>query len=272
MLKKILRSIFSKLVILNLIIILIISMIGLLSLNFYLDNYTLHNIEITVPDLRNFSIDEVTPLLENRKLRFNVIDSNYESSKAAYVILDQNPKPNTKVKENRRIYLTINAKNPPKVKLPNLLDQSHRIAIEQLKISGLKADSLIYRPHFARDAVIGVMYKGSLINDGEILIKGSSVNLIVGMGTSKEKVIVPNLSGLTALQADELLMANSLNLGKVFYDDTIVDTVSAQIYKQRPPDILGNGKKVKLNLGKVIDVWLTQEVEIDSTIKSIQIK
>ena len=78
MLKKILRSIFSKLVILNLIIILIISMIGLLSLNFYLDNYTLHNIEITVPDLRNFTVNEVKPLLENRKLRYNVIDSNYE--------------------------------------------------------------------------------------------------------------------------------------------------------------------------------------------------
>ena len=251
MLKKTLQSIFSKLVILNLIIILIVSMIGLLSLNFYLDNYTLHNIEITVPDLSDFTIDEVKPILENRKLRYNIIDSNYESSKAAFVILDQNPKPKTKVKENRRIYLTINAKNPPQVKLPHLLDQSHRIAIEQLKISGLKADSLIYRPHFARDAVIGVLYKGKEINEGEILNKGSSVNLIVGMGTSKEKVAVPYLKGLTVSQADELLMSNSLNLGRVFFDDNIKDTISAQIYKQRPPDTLGNGTKVKLNLGKV---------------------
>jgi beta-lactam-binding protein with PASTA domain len=265
MLKKTLKSVFNKLILLNLIIIMIIIMIGLLGLNFYLESYTLHNIEITVPDLRNFSINEVKPLLENRKLRYNIIDSNYESSKAAFVILDQKPKPNTKVKENRRIYLTINAKNPPQVKLPMLLDQSHRIAIEQLKISGLKADSLIYRPHFARDAVIGIMYKGSIIKEGEILNKGSSVNLIVGMGTSKEKVAVPNLSGLTVLMADELLMSNSLNLGRVFYDESIEDTISAQIYKQRPPDTMTNGKKLKLNLGRVIDVWLTQELKFDST-------
>lgn len=264
MLKKTIKAIFSKLVLLNIIIVLIISMIGLLSLNFYLDKYTLHNIEITVPDLSNFTIEEVKPLLENRKLRFNVIDSNYESTKAAFVILDQNPKPNTKVKENRRIYLTINAKNPPQVKLPNLLDQSHRIAIEQLKINGLKADSLIYKPHFARDAVIGIMYKGKMINEGEVLNKGSSVNLVVGMGTSKEKVAVPNLSGLTINQADELLMSNSLNLGRVFYDDTIEDTLTAQIFNQRPLDTLENGTKVKLNLGKVIDIWLTQKLEIDS--------
>ena len=45
----------------------------------------------------------------------------------------------------------------------------------------------------------------------------------------------------------------------IYYDDTIDDTISAQIYKQRPPDTLGDGTKVKLNLGKVIDIWLTQE-------------
>ena len=103
-----------------------------------------------------------------------------------------------------------------------------------------------------------------MINEGEVLNKGSSVNLVVGMGTSKEKVAVPNLSGLTISQADELLMSNSLNLGRVFYDDTIEDTLTAQIFNQRPLDTLENGTKVKLNLGKVIDIWLTQKLEIDS--------
>lgn len=265
MLKEFINIVFNKAFFVNTIIVVCFSLIGLMTLNFYLDKYTLHDMEITVPDLKDYSMEEMEPILENRRLRFSILDSSYVKGKAPNVILDQNPVPGSKVKENRQIYLTVNAKNPPKVKLPNVLDQSHRIAIEQLKVVGLSTDSLVYRPHFARDAVIGVLYEGKKIKEGIDLIKGSSLTLIVGMGTSKERVNVPALKGLTIDQADELLMSNSLNLGRIKYDDTIEDTITAQIINQWPKDTLDDGSKTKLNLGSVINIWVTQEVVLDST-------
>tara|TARA_Y100001954_G_scaffold206292_1_gene228881 strand:- start:196 stop:1023 length:828 start_codon:yes stop_codon:yes gene_type:complete len=265
MFKNIIKLVFHKLVLINISIIATVLALILIMLNFYLDSYTLNGKEITVPDLADYSVDEIEPILKNRKLRYNITDSAYVKGKAPFVILDQNPEAGSKVKENRQIYITVNAKNPPKVELPNILDQSHRIAIEQLKVVGLKTDSLIYRPHFARDAVIAVLFNNSKISAGFELIKGSEVSLVVGMGTSNEKVNVPNLKGLTVFQADELLMSNSLNLGKVRYDDSIEDTSSAQISNQYPKDTLSDGTKTKLNLGSVINIWVTQKVEIDTS-------
>ena len=163
MLKDIVNIVFNKVFLVNIIVVICFVLVGLMALNFYLDKYTLHDMEITVPDLRDYTMEEMEPILENRRLRFSILDSSYVRGKAPHVILDQNPSPGSKVKENRQIYLTVNAKNPPKVKLPNVLDQSHRIAIEQLKVVGLRTDSLVYRPHFARDAVIGVLYEGKKI-------------------------------------------------------------------------------------------------------------
>jgi len=265
MFKNIIKLLFHRAVLINVSVIASVTALLLIMLNFYLDSYTLNGKEITVPDLADYSIEEIEPILKNRKLRYNIMDSSYVNGKAPLVILDQNPKAGSKVKENRQIYITVNAKNPPKVELPNILDQSHRIAIEQLKVVGLKTDSLIYRPHFARDAVISVLFKGSKINEGDELIKGSEVSLVVGMGTSNEKVNVPSLKGLTILQADELLMSNSLNLGKIRYDDSIEDSSSAQISNQYPRDTSYDGTKTKLNLGSVINIWVTQKIEIDTT-------
>ena len=268
MLKVIIKFIFSKIFLKNLILFALAVILLTIISNYILDKYTLHNQEITVPDLNGLAIKEINEIIKNKKLRFEIVDSSYVKDKAPMSVLDQNPAANTKVKENRKIYVTINAINPPKVKLPNVIDQSSRIAIEQLKMVGLKVSELKYRPHFARDAVLSIVFKEKKIKPGTILIKGSELILVVGMGTSNVRVTVPDLKGLTIEEADETLLENSLNLGRIIYDETVVDTPFAEIISQNPTDTLDNGTRVKLTLGDIVDIWVTQEYKVDSIINN----
>ena len=44
-------------------------------------------------------------------------------------LIDQDPEPNDKVKENRTVYITITKTVAPKIKMPNLIDVSYKQAI-----------------------------------------------------------------------------------------------------------------------------------------------
>ena len=242
----------------------VLFIIGISLVNYYLDDYTLHGEEITVPDLKGLSLEEAIDLLEGRNLRYVVEDSSYVKGKATNVILDQNPMENFKVKDNRTIYLEINSSIPPKVALPNLIDLTLRMARNQIQTLGLKEDKLEYRPDIAKDVILGVKFNGKKINKGEKLIKGSKISFVVGAGQGNQKNAVPSLYGLSVNEAIDLLMDHSLNVGNIMYDSTVVDTFNARVYKQYPADTLKGGVINRLKLGEFVDVLVTQEIALDS--------
>ncbi|MEQ8811494.1 MAG: PASTA domain-containing protein, partial [Imperialibacter sp.] len=91
----------------------------------YLPNTTNHGETITVPDLEGIPLDELDEFLTDRNLRFEINkDSGFSSQYPALAVLKQFPLPNSKVKENRKIYISLNAKEPPKVRMPQLVDGS----------------------------------------------------------------------------------------------------------------------------------------------------
>jgi beta-lactam-binding protein with PASTA domain len=94
------------------------------------------------------------------------------------------------------------------------------------------------------------------LTQGDIIIKGSSVDLVIGSSTGNQEIPLPNLTGLTFRQADSLLTAQMLNTGVPIYDASIItteDTLSAIIWKQYP-----NFQNTRIvSLGTSIDLWLT---------------
>ena len=108
----------------------------------FLENYTLHGQTITVPDLSGFVEEEVGAFLAERKLRYKVRNIIYEVNKPRGTVLDQDPKPESQVKENRTIYLIVNASEIPKVPVPNLVDETMRRAISILETRGFKLDRM----------------------------------------------------------------------------------------------------------------------------------
>ena len=225
----------------------------------FLDDYTLHGESITVPDLYGFSINELDGFLEEKKLRYVVMDSIYDTEAEKGVVIDQDPKPNFKVKQNRTVYLIVNAMSPPKVKMPRLVDLSLRQAIAMLETYGLKVGALEYVPDLAKNAVLVQKINGREVQPGAMIRKGSAVDLVLGDGLSDESVMVPLLIGMTTDEALAVLKESFLNPGALVYDSSVrdnSDSLIAKVWKQNPAvTVTGDGGII--NLGGYVDLWFT---------------
>ena len=219
----------------------------------YLDYYTMHDQYIAVPDFHNMLISELDSVVLANNIRFEIIDSVFDRSKEKGVVINQDPEPLTDVKKNRIIYLTINSLQTRKVVFPNIYDISLRQAIRKLKKNGLDVGKLEYRANIATNKVLDYNINGIKVKVGQELYIGTIIDLVVGKGLSSERVIVPDLIGLTRKEANVILKSSSLNIGSEIFM-SVVDSASAVIYKQSP---IGNNHKT-LNIGSSIDLFFNQ--------------
>lgn len=252
------KIIFSKAFIINLLVIVVVAIISFFGIFIYLDSYTKKGEALTVPDFTGYNLQQVRKKCIEMKLNYQVADSVYKAGVPYFTVLEQNPKPISKVKENRTIYLTISTDKPPKVKLPNILEVSLRRATKMLQTSGIEIGELIYEPYFASNLVLKVKKDGRIIEPGMLIKKGSKVDLVLGDGLSSEKSVVPNLVGIHYEDVMFVLAGRGFNIGTTIFhpfDSEVDDSSQAIIYKQNPvPDV---DKPVAL--GQSISIWLTSE-------------
>ncbi len=216
----------------------------------YLPTSTNHNEAITVPDLVGTSFDSIDEFLTNRNLRYEVVvDSGYSENFESEVILSQNPKGGAKVKEDRKIYLTLNANVPPQVRMPNLINTDLLNAEDILNSNGLKRGEISYVPDLRENAVIRQELEGEEIEAGTMLYKGSTVDLVIGNGIGIETFPIPDFIGKTLDEAKFQIEAAELKLDIVNYilNDTVPENT---IYKQLPP----LGTVVRKN--RIIELWI----------------
>lgn len=217
----------------------------------YLDYYTLHNKYISVPDFNNLQITQLDSVAAANDIRVVIIDSIFDRSREKGIVVNQDPEPLTDVKRNRKIYLTINSLQSRKVAFPDIYDLSLRQAIRKLEKNGLEVGRLEYRADIATNKVLNYKINGIKIEIGQELYIGAIVDLVVGKGLSKQSVIVPNLIGLTRMEANIILKSTSLNIGSEIFKSSVKDSTSAVIYKQFP---IGNDDNT-LNIGSAIDLF-----------------
>ena len=246
------KFLFSKTFFKQILIISVFVLVLLLVVLFYLKIYTNHNNTIELSDYTGVYVDDVDSLFKEQSLRYIVIDSIYNKEKPPGSIIDQDPKPGTHVKENRRIYLTTIAKKRKKILMPYLIDLTHRSAIAKLKAHGLMVGDLSYVPNLAKNAVLKQKVDGKEIKTGEHIPVGTKVDLVLGNGLSELKVELPLLEGLTYEDAELVLQLNSLNIGLAVFDANVTDSSKAIVYRQRPSAI--EGKLIKL--GRPVDIFL----------------
>ncbi|HPA35705.1 MAG TPA: PASTA domain-containing protein [Chitinophagales bacterium] len=212
--------------------------------------YTNHGEYVVVPDIKGKPLFDAKKELNEYDLDYLVTDSTYDETKPPMAVIDQQPAKGAKVKENRKIYLTLNASQPPSVKVPNIMDNSKRQAELILSSWGLKTGRYIYIPDMAKDAVLNLQIDGKYVKPGISVPKGTVVDLVLGDGFGNQIAEVPPLTDLTVLEARAVLEAVRLNVGQIFADGTIEDTMSAYVYDQEPkygvPGKLGEGNTVQL--------------------------
>ena len=188
------------------------------------------------------------------------MDSVYNKFSEPGTIVDQVPKSGKQVKEGRMIYLTMNALEPEKVKLPRVTDISFRQAEVLLDNCGLTIDSITYEPSEYNDLVLRVEQNSEDVGEGDMLVKGSSVVLVVGQSKGNMETSLPDLHGLFLEDAHEALMNARLNLGVIIYDRSVStknDTLNARIWRQMPD----NGVTPRVYLGSSVDLWLSVDPE-----------
>ncbi len=225
----------------------------------FLKGYTMHGDTIVVPDFSNIPIGDLNDMIKNHDLHYVIVDSVYSDAHNRGVVVNQNPDPAERVKKNRKVYLTVNATQPPMVTMRDMVGLSKRQAVSMLQAMGLEVDSMRYQPDICLDCVLEQWYQGQEIEPGTKLKKGEKVSLVLGSGRTG-RVLVPNLTGLTYVEASEIISLNSLLTGTIILCDgcgTAEDSLSAVVYRQIP--MYNDDGKSVIPMGTPVDLYLTTD-------------
>lgn len=219
----------------------------------YLPVTTNHGETITVPDLDGISLDEVMSRLENTTLEYVVIDSTtYNPRYESLTVMSQVPNANTLVKENRKIYLTINARNVPLVALPKLKDRYLRDALITLESYGFVRDSIVYRPSNS-PLVLQQYYQGKAVKEGDKLPRGAKIKLVVGIQEGLGEIPVPDLIGRHYKGLKDYLETQGLLLSQKWVDDD--EYPENHVFWQSPaPGDSNTTTNPMIKVGAIIDV------------------
>lgn len=141
---------------------------------------TNHNETTEVPNLAKMSLDKVEEKLDEMSLRYEILDSaNYNPDFPRYSVIEQIPEPGKFVKENRKLYLTLNPSGYRKIEVPNILGRTRRQAEPTLLAMGFEIGKISYRPHIS-DNVLEMRFNGEKLEPGTKIQKTSVIDLIVG--------------------------------------------------------------------------------------------
>ena len=223
-----------------------------------LDKITRHNLEISVPDFTDMSLEDAEKVAAENKMKLEVIDSVYVRRMGKGLVYRQNPKAGSKVKEGRRILLTINAVNAKKVMMPNLVGYSMRQAKAEILSKGLQIGRLEYVTDIATNNVLKQMYNGSEIAPGTMIESEARIDLVLGLNNDDCVTFAPVVTGMKYRNAVEAIHDNSLNIRDIIFDETVEDysdSLNAVVYRQDP-----DYGETPLLMGMDISLYLTTDI------------
>ncbi len=233
--------------------------IGLFLVQVLLGIFTRHGRHREVPEMVGLSLDEATELAaRNGGLRIEVSDSLFVPIYDGGVVLEQNPKAGTEVKNGRRIFVTVNSYRQKMVEIPYVTGFSLRQAKNNLESVGLEIERLEYVEDIATNYILSQKFGGRTIEEGQKVEAeiGSGITLVVGRGEDEEKnrVAVPRVVGMTLYEAKSRLWDSGLNVGRITSDEGVnqLNERNARVYVQSPAQgvvtSLGSGVALSLSL------------------------
>ncbi|MEO7992201.1 MAG: PASTA domain-containing protein [Chryseolinea sp.] len=224
----------------------IIMVMGVLYFYAYLPNTTNHGETITVPNVEGVTISELERFLVNRNLRYEINDSSYSAEYPPLTVLKQFPHAGSKVKEGRKIFISINRANPPTIPIPNLIDGSVINAVAVLRSNELKLGRVetVAGPF---NIVKEMKYKGVKLKAGDRVPKGAVIDLVQMDGGTGGKLEIPDFIEMPYDEAEAMISGWNLNVGEIIL---VGDTTDGVVLKQKPEP----GENIKV--GDAVDLWI----------------
>lgn len=250
----------------------VVSLIIILTLGLfttYLPAITHHRETVTVPDVVGMNVDEMKAFLEKRDLDFRIRDSSFSRKHDAFIVLTQSPEPGAKVKTGRKLILTINPKNPPKVKVPNLESVPFKSAEILLKNMDLNVGKIKYKHHIAENAVLEMYISGwKKLPKDSLVPKGTRIDLKIADGVGETEFSVPDVKFIPLDEAEFIIKGHNLYVGNIRYVYNSTREIGT-VLKQVPDTHIGKVKKGvrsgskmddrernKIRAGEIIDLWV----------------
>ncbi|MBQ6045257.1 MAG: PASTA domain-containing protein [Bacteroidales bacterium] len=227
--------------------------------NVLLGIFTHHGKVIQVPDMVGLSVREADHVADTSGVRIDVVDSIYVRGMAKGAVYKQNPAAGSNVKKGRRIMLTINATQPKRITMPNLVGYSMRQAKAELSSRGLNLGRLIYVDDIATNNVLKQQQNGRDVRPGSSVESGSDIDLVVGLNGSDNRTYIPNVMGMKYIRAVDVVHENSLNVGNLVFDASVRnynDTINSVIYRQSP-----GASQAPTQMGSSVSLYLTVDPE-----------
>jgi len=218
----------------------------------YLPFTTNHGESVTVPDVQKMDVREIGKFLAERDLNYQVSDCTFVTGLPPLSVISQHPKPGSKVKEGRKIYVTVVMQTVPVIKMPKVTDMSHKSAELLLKSNGLLLGAIRYVPDLAHGSVLKQFYNGKEIAPGEEVPKGSRIDLEVGNGLGSTTFPAPSVVGMSEEEAEFQIVGAGLKIGQKMVVPATEDNPPGTVTRQNP----GAGSSVRV--GEVIDIWVTE--------------
>jgi len=212
----------------------------------YLPSVTNFGESITVPNIEGMQVSQLDEFLLKKDLRYEVNDSSYSAEYPPLTVLKQYPHAGAKVKEGRKIFISLNRINPPTVPVPNLVDGSVVNAEAVLRSNELKRGriQLVSGPF---NIVKEMKLKGVKVDPGTRVPKGSVIDLVV-MDGGKANGEMFDLVGQELEDAKFVLLGYFYN----FEINVVGDTLGEPpvVLKQKPEP----GENIKV--GDIVDLWV----------------
>lgn len=229
----------------------------MLPMNWVLKQITGHGEIQNVPDVRNITLKEAQQTLEDMKLIGEVLDSSafFKNFKPGTVV-QQYPEPGAGAKVGRKIKLTINRHRAESVYLPILTERTFERAALDLRSRGLVLGKVSYKPDLAEGIVLGAKANGKFINGGDLIRKGTVVDLLVGQISGPPTHSVPNVISFSLEHAVFSIQKADLQIQVMDGDQ---NNLNASIIKQNP---IGSDGNLVVHTGGVIQVWLSDLKEL----------
>ena len=185
---------------LNILIMVAVSIILIVITFRWMQSYTRHGQYITVPDVSGMYEEEAGKALAAAGLRSEVSDYKFDKSMVEGGVIEQNPKAGAFVKQERKIYLTLNSGKEPVKAVPDLADNSSlRAAESQLRAAGFKLSPTVY-VNGDLDWVYEIRYRGEKIDAGTEIPEGSVLTIVAGNGNPVE--IIEEVDSTTIVDSD----------------------------------------------------------------------
>jgi beta-lactam-binding protein with PASTA domain len=237
--------------------------IGLFFLTtWWLKCYTNHGESVQVADYKGMNINDAKELGSEKGFRLEVLDSIWMDGQPGDIIISQNPQPFMRVKEGRKVYVTVTSSNPEMVVLPILSESSYDFEKYSSKLMRrsikCRISERVFDAKQAENTILYLVYNGSRISERDIkdgfeVPMGSTIDFVITERLSNE-LEIPDLVCLKFDVAEFVISSSNLNLGNVILDETVTNQATAYIYMQEPAYAPGTTMRV----GEQINIWLTQ--------------